>query len=58
MSKRQWMNWFAAAWMVLAAGIAHATNATVAADTYVSSASAAANFGNSGTLLWAMAIRR
>jgi hypothetical protein len=45
MSQRVWMKLMVAAGLVLAAGAAHATDAVVAGDAHVNSASPATNYG-------------
>jgi len=51
MSQRVWKNRMAAAMlMVLSAGVAHATDGTVAGDAYVNSAHATTNYGGLSNL--------
>jgi len=51
MHERVWMKWMAAAVCVLlAAGVAHATDSTVTGDTYVNSAHPSTNYGGLSNL--------
>ncbi len=51
MSLRTWMKWIVAAVVVFSAtGAAHATDATVAADTFVTSAHTLTNYGGLSNL--------